>query len=66
MSPAIARRNETPNAQIAKGLARTDIDRLFTLLGGPTSMRESVREFMTTILDPDRTEVRWVRLEALA
>jgi hypothetical protein len=29
-------------------------------------MRESVREFMTTILDPDRTAVRWVRLEALA
>jgi AcrR family transcriptional regulator len=53
-------------ANIFKGLAQTDIDRLFAVLEGPTSMQESVREFMITILDPDRAEVRWARLEALA
>jgi AcrR family transcriptional regulator len=53
-------------AHIFQGLAKSDIDRLFDVLEAPTSMRESVRDFMITILNPDRAEVRWARLEALA
>ena len=53
-------------AHIFQGLAKSDIDQLFDVLETPTSMRESVRDFMITILNPDRSEVRWARLEALA
>ena len=53
-------------AHIFQGLAKSDIDQLFDVLETPTSMRESVRDFMITILSPDREEVRWARLEALA
>ncbi len=53
-------------AHVFQSLARTDIDRLFEVLAEPLPMRESVRTFMLTILDPMRTQVRWARLEALA
>ena len=53
-------------AHIFQALAQTDIDRLFTVLANPAPMRESVRDFMVTILDPGRAELRWARLEALA
>lgn len=53
-------------AHIFSALAQSDIDRLFAVLENPAPMRESVRDFMLTILDPGRAEVRWARLEALA
>ncbi len=53
-------------AHVFQALAKADIDRLFEVLADPLPMRESVRSFMLTILDPARTTVRWARLEALA
>lgn len=53
-------------AQLFRGLADADIDRVGTLLTESGPDRSAVRALAMDILDPERSEFRWARLEALA
>lgn len=53
-------------AFIFRGLAEQDIEDLFTILEASGVDRDVIRNFIVTLLNPRRGDVRWLRLEALA
>ena len=53
-------------AYIFRGLAEQDIEDLFTILEASGVDRDVIRNFIVTLLNPRRGDVRWLRLEALA
>jgi AcrR family transcriptional regulator len=52
-------------AQLFRGVAQSDFDRLFTALTAPGSTRDRIRDLVLAVLSPRRANVRWARLEAL-